>query len=66
MTFILPGHEDLRERPVFDAKGQPLMVTTGNGILYPLVMGPTGHLKAGVYEGVRHVNSGDSGPHSAG
>ena len=47
MSSVLPGHEDLRERPVFDHLGRPLMVTVGNGSYYPLVMGPTGNLKAG-------------------
>lgn len=46
MSYILPGHEDLREKPVYDAQGKPLLVTIGNGIIYTLMMGPTGQLKA--------------------
>lgn len=46
MSSILPGHEDLMEKPVFDQFGHPLMVTVGNGNYYPLMMGPTGVIRA--------------------
>jgi hypothetical protein len=35
------------EKAVLDQDGRPLMVTVGNGVNYPLMMGPTGVLKAG-------------------
>jgi hypothetical protein len=45
---ILPGHEDLKDRPLFAAEtGNPIVVTNGDGAYYHLMIGPTGAIKTG-------------------